>query len=155
MWIRNKYFLILLIFQLACNSDTIHEYNIQAIVEAKADLARRTEEIVKLELCDVSVFSWDKIVIIPPYSTKENIKKYKFENPRFVEEKLLDTLYTETTCLLLFLKNNTIMRYCYIPRETLNFSSINNKTTILSITRDIACERLYLKKENMNLKLYY
>ena len=146
---------LLLVFLLGCNSDKIERYNIQPILESKAILARKTDGIVKLELCSVNSFNWDKIIVVPPYSTAATIAKYNLHNSRFVEVNLLDTLYHETHNLLLFVKQNAIMRYSYVPRETIDFAYVNDKSAPLTISRKIACEQLYIKSNNMNLKLYY
>ncbi|MGF1925034.1 MAG: hypothetical protein ACQUHE_12715 [Bacteroidia bacterium] len=146
---------ILVLFQLGCTDEKIERYDISPILKAKAELATKPATLVKLELCDIDLFNWNRIIIIPPYTTVTKIKSYKLDNSSFVEKHLLDTLYRETDCLLLFVQNNNVVRYSYVSREFIDFNYINNTNTNRTLSKEIACERLYIKNINSTLKLYY
>lgn len=147
--------LMLVIFQFGCTEQKIEKYNVYPILKDKILLARESGQKVKVELCDINSFKWDKIIIVPPYSTGKTIEKYELNNSKFVEKHLLDSLYDESNCLLLFIEKKTIVRYDFLPRIPLDFNYINNTNTIRILAKEIACRQLYINNVNNNLKLLY
>ncbi|KQC02366.1 hypothetical protein [Pedobacter sp. Hv1] len=147
--------LMFVLFQISCTEQKIEKYNVYSTLKDKILLAKESGQKVKLELCNINSFKWDKIIIIPPYSTAKMLEKYKLDNTRFVENKLLDSLYLEDKCLLLFVEKKTIMKYNFMPRVPLDFNYINDTDTIKILSKKMACEQLYIHNVNNNLKLVY
>ena len=146
--------LIVALFQLGCTEQKIENYDIATPLKVKANLARKSQKAVKMELCNLASFNWDKIIVVRPYSTKSMIRGYKLENSEYVEDNLLGILSHEEHSLLLFIEQNKIVRYSYVPREIIDFCYINNKMVSEAISRTTACQQLYVKEVNLNLKLY-
>ncbi|MES2651095.1 MAG: hypothetical protein V4663_05115 [Bacteroidota bacterium] len=84
----------------------------------------------------------------------EMVKELKLVNSKFIEKKLPELGLDEDKCILLFVKKNVIVRYSYISRMLLDFSRINDKHSA-EISRNIACEQLYIKKVKKTIKIYY
>ena len=147
--------LLLLVFQFSCTSEQkIEAYNITPILETKARLAKNNQQKVKLELCNQIPFKWDKIIVIPPYSTAQMIRKYELENSKFIENNMIDSLYDEGKCLLLYIEKNTIQRYSFVPRIPLDFNYVNNSDTIKTLSKKLVCDELYIKVINGETKLW-
>ena len=156
MWTKfNIFLLLLLVLLLGCREEKIENYNIAPLLTAKANLARKSQKAVKMEVCNFATFNWDKIIVVRPYTTRSTIKGYNLENSQYVENNLLDTLYLETHSLLLFVEQNKITRYSYVPRAIIDFCYINDKIVSKAIYRKTACQGLYVKEVNLNLKLYF
>ena len=147
--------LLLLSFQFSCTSERkIEAYNIKPMLAEKAKLAVSNEDKVKLELCNQIPFKWDKIIVIPPYSNAQMISKYELDNSKFIEDNMIDSLYDEGKCLLLYIEKNTIQRYSFVPRTPLDFNYINNSDTIKTLSRKLICDELYIKVINGTTKLW-
>lgn len=128
------------------------EYAINPFLESRASVAKESKTKVKLQLCNETPFKWDKIIIVTPYSTPEMIKTYSLDNSTFVEKHLLDKLYLESDCLLLFIEKNAIVKYTYAARWPIDFCYINGSDSIKILNRKMSCE-LYVKCVNNNFKL--
>jgi len=150
---KNIILFLLLISLIGCNEGKIEKFDILPLLESKVLLAKNSSKMVKLELCNIDAFKWDKIIVIQPYSTPEMIRSYELDNSRFVEKHMLDTLYRETDCLLLFVKERTIIRHCYVPLRLVDFTSINPHSAKI-ISKDLACKKLYIRNVNSTIALY-
>lgn len=139
-----------------CNTDNnIKEYNLSQDLHPKITIATGTNTKVKLDLCDAIPFKWDKIVIIPSYTTTKMFRKYKFKNSKEIEEQLPVLVSDENQVLLLFIHRDNIMNYSLVPALPLNFNVINNSDVNKVLNREIVCEHLYVQKVNENLTLFY
>ncbi len=155
---RNKpsfLLLILTIFQFSCNSEQkIEAYNLTPNLEAKVKIAIKSNQKIKLQLCEMVPFIWDKIIVIPPYTDAEKIRSYNLHNSKFIERNMIDSLFDEGKCLLLYIQDDTIVRYSFVPRTPLDFNYINNDDSIKTLSKKLVCHELYINKVNNTTKLW-
>lgn len=153
---KNKIILIIVLLGVLCAcyapEKKFQEYSINPFLESRALQAKKSGSKVKLQLCNETAFNWDKLIIVPPYSTPRMIRGYKLANSTFVERHLLGRLYLESDCLLLFIEKNAIVKYAYAARVPIDFNYINGSDNTKLLPRKMACE-LYVQYANNNYKL--
>ena len=156
---KDKPFLLLFLiatFQLACAPEQkIEAYNITPFLEAKVKLAKSSGQKVKLELCKTTSFKWDKIIVILPYTGAQKIRDYELDNSKFIENNMIDSLYDENRCLLLYIEKNAIAHYSFVPTTPLNFYLIHDNLTPEILTRRFVCDELYIKLDKSQAKLWH
>lgn len=135
--------------------EKIDSYNLNPFLAAKIITAKIASNKVELNLCAKIPFKWDKMIVVSPYTTPEMIRKFELDNSSYVENNLLDVLYQESDCLLLFIEKNRIVRYSYVPRVLIDFSNMNETFWSKTIPKKVICEQLYIQYVQNNLKLYY
>lgn len=140
-----------------CKSEhNIEVYNLSLSLNPKIKLATNTNDKIKLNFCNEIPFEWDRIVIVPSYTTVRMFKRHKFTNSAVFEKQLPVLASEENRVLMLFIDKNTILRYSLISISPLDFNIINNKSTHhRTIDRLEFCDRLYIKKVNENLRLFF
>ncbi|MCY1542991.1 hypothetical protein D9M68_787760 [compost metagenome] len=130
-------------------------YDFEPILNGKARLAYQSTQKVKLELCKEIPFKWDKIVIIPPYTTADMLKRHKLANSKFIEKQLPELALDEERCILLFVDNNTIVKFSFVSRIPVDFNYIKGTDTIKIISKKMGCEQLYIENNRNRLSLSY
>lgn len=151
--------LLLLIFFVAllgCTTKKIETYDTNPAITAKVLEAKKSDQPVKLELCKNTSFNWDRIVILPPYSNAESIKKQNLVNSEAIEKMMPELTLDEGKCILLFVENNNIVRYSSVPRVPLDFNEVKvQDQAVMDISREIACSQLYISNSKDNqLSIY-
>ncbi|MFA6275142.1 MAG: hypothetical protein WC622_00225 [Pedobacter sp.] len=147
--------LLLCTFHLSCTTKhKIKEYDFNTILKAKIMLAGKSSQPIKLNLCDEITFNWDSILILPPYSNAKVVRKQGLVNSKAIEEMLPELTLDEGKCVLLFIENNTVIKYSYVPRVPIDFNNIKKlDEPITKISRKIGCEQFYIKKNNNTFSL--
>lgn len=154
----NKVFYVFLsVFAFACNSKSdIRVFDFNTILKAKVELANKTTSPIKFGLCNEIPFRWDNIVILPPYSNITIVRKQNLNNSKEIEKMLPELTLDEGVCILLFIENNTIVRYSYVPRKIIDFNNVKHSNKVIDrFSNKVACGELYLKKDDISFSLFY
>jgi len=96
---------------------------------------------------DINSVSWDTMFISKPYNY-ESIKEKNINMPSDINQKFKNISMEEGSCILIFVKNHTLVNYSIIPRiSTVDFAFIDSlnlglpSNTKLKITRDSILNR--------------
>ena len=154
---KNLLLIFYLVIQLSCTTKpAIKEYDVNPILKARVLSSSKSAQPVKLALCDKIPFKWDSIIILPPYSNAEIVKNQNLVNSGIIEKMFPELTLDEGRCILLFVENNNIVRYSFVPRVPLDFNKIlMPEKTNFKISKEVACNQLYIKKESDKFILAY
>jgi hypothetical protein len=156
MKIYGKFLLIFCFaIQFSC-SKRVEKYDLNPFLDSRVLLAKKSPQLIRLELCDQTPFKWDKIIILKPYSNDRDIKKYNLTNGKAVESMLPALTVADWMCVLLFVENNTVVRYSDVNFASLDFTKIEGLDKMnFTLGKRMACEQLYIKNDNNNFSLSY
>lgn len=146
--------MIFFVAQLSCTTKDIEKYDINPTLNAKAQVLKKSAQPIKLDLCNGTSFNWDNIIILPPYSNAEFIRKHNLANSKSIEKLLPALTLDEGKCILLFVENNKIVKYSSVSRIPLDFNEVKRQDqTVMNISREMACNQLYIEKDNDKLSI--
>lgn len=147
MKVKEVFFVLLLNFCLACTPHKdLEEYNINSLLVEQVQLSKTLNKPVVLSLCNQLPFKWDNIIILGPYSNDTVLDRYNLVNASAISKKLPVLALDETACILLFVENKMIVRYCIVPRELVDFNDFKpKKEGQFIIAKKEACEQIVIK----------
>ncbi len=100
----------IVLFLISCN---------KKVVKIDLNLSRlNTEAIFKLDTINLN--DWDSLYIVKPYNT-DNLDRFNIPKP--ILKKINSTVTTDGTCCLLFIKNDHLANYSFVPQTVANFAS--------------------------------
>lgn len=153
---QNIFFcIILLTLQIGCSSEpTIKDFDFSNILKTKINVAADASYPIKFSICNEIPFNWDYLVILPPYTNNEIVKKHKLINSIQIERRLPELTLNEDICIILFVEKNAIVRCSYVSRRLVDFNNVNYSNKIIDkISKKTLCEDLYLRREKTTLFL--
>lgn len=154
---------LLLLGKVSCTSKhPIEGYNLSPVIEKNIVLANTTDSLpIKLELCSTIPFTWDNMVVLPPYYSDEkmlktlnltNIDEIAEKFPYYTKNRFPVLTGDEGAYVLLFVYKDRIIRYSQVQRVPLDFKDVMKKEErIGNLTKEAICNQLYLKKRNDTL----
>ncbi len=100
----------IVLFLISCN---------KKVVKIDLNLSRlNTEAIFKLDTINLN--DWDSLHIVKPYNT-DNLDRLNIPKP--ILKEINSTVRTDGTCCLLFIKNDNLVNYSFVPQTVANFAS--------------------------------
>jgi len=82
------------------------------------------EKTLIFRIDTITEFKWDKFLIIPPYTKLSTLSKKLHID--LSELKNTGIEYSDNKSILVFIKNNIILKYTEYPRNPGDFSTINS-----------------------------
>ncbi|MFD0940282.1 hypothetical protein [Pedobacter boryungensis] len=154
-----KYWKFFIIFCFAVEfgcTNHIEKYDLSPFIEGRIQQAKNSSEPVKLELCNQTIFKWDKIIVLKPYSSDRDIDKYNLINGNSVKSMLPTLTSADWMCVLLFIENNMVVKYSNVNFALVDFTKIESLDKMnFTISKKIACEQLYIRNINNGLSLSF
>lgn len=122
----NKTKILAVIITIFFSCSQIERYDFTKVdntLESKFEVLmnRFTEDSLSssISLDNLTSYKWDKVFIIFPYTPIEKLEKITEIN--FASIKGTQIVSDEVTNLLVFVKNNEVVKYCDLPRSIGNF----------------------------------
>ena len=149
------YLLIFILVQISCTTKTVEKYDAN-IINPQILSSIKPEQVFKFGVCNKTPFRWDSVIILAPYCPAGMLKKENLVNYKSIENMFPELTLDEGSCVLLFLENDNIVRYSFIPRIPLDFNElVGANSSTLRVSKEKLCNNLFIKKNNLKFSLYF
>jgi hypothetical protein len=139
------------LFVVTCDKKSNEKIEINLEKEIQAILSKEFKKDTTINLCETfSSFDWDSLAVLKPYTSYNKVEEIGLNGIHSLKRQIEVLSSTDFNCLLLFIKDNSVVRYSVVPRA-IDFSSISEHQ--ISIVSVLDCNvRLYKSGDHYYLK---
>ncbi len=147
------YILAIMSLCLSCSEKKhVEKHDLNSALKNRIKILSK-DTSVALNFCELIPFDWDNIYIVPPYAEIKRFKKRNVKYSNNLASELSNSSLNEQNCILVFVKNRSILRYSTVSRQILDFAHLErNGLWTDSISKVEVCKNLQTKKEGSSLK---